>query len=83
MGILAILLQVLGIVNATVPLMKDAESAFSGKKGSGRKKRKLVLDGAKALLADTELTASQKKAALTEIGKTVDTVAAVAKVVNK
>lgn len=83
MGVLAILLQILGVVNATVPLMKDAEIAFSEKKGSGKKKKRVVLDSAKALLAGTELTAAQQKAALAEIGKTVDTVATVAKVVNK
>lgn len=79
---MGLLLQILGVINMVIPLMKDAEAAFSGKKGSGKKKKKLVQQGAKTLLANTDLTEAQKKAAMKEIGKTIDTVAAVAEVVN-
>ncbi len=82
MGILEIILMALGVVNTAIGTMGSAEKAFSGKRGSGKAKRKLVMEAAKAMADASKLTPAQKKLLLTQTGKTVDTVAKATKTIN-
>lgn len=82
MGILQAIMMALGIINSVVPLVSKAEKAFSGKKGSGKAKKKLVMDATKALVAKSKLGKAEQKALILEASKTVDTVVATSKVVN-
>ncbi len=82
MGILQIILMALGVVNAAIGTMGSAEKAFSGKKGSGKAKKKLVMAAAQAMADASKLKPAEKKALLKQTGLTVDNVAKAAKTIN-
>ena len=82
MGILQVIMLVLGITNTAISTMGNAQKAFSGKKGSGKAKKKLVLDVAKVLVEKSKLKPAEKKALLKETSKTIDTVAKTANIIK-
>lgn len=70
MGIFLMVLQALTVLP---DLILGAEKAFSGRKGSGKAKKKLVMDAAKlAVAADKKMKAKEKALVLDTVSRSID-----------
>lgn len=70
MGIFLMVLQALSLVP---DLILGAEKAFSGRKGSGKAKKKLVMDATKAAIAATpKLKKADAAVVLETVSKSID-----------
>lgn len=69
MGILLMALQALSLVPG---LILGAEQAFSGKKGSGKAKKKLVMDSTKAAVAAAKLKKKDADVVLQTVSQFTD-----------